>query len=307
MRFRFALAAFVLATAAAGVAFADTELHREHSFTARPGQTVVIDVSMHRVEVTARPGNTVEAVVDISTGGSGRKAARMIQELTPVFEDRGDTLLIRSTKKGGWGWVSGNVKGHVVVNMPADLDLTIDSSSGSITVDGDFGDGRVSCDVSSGSVTVRGAMRELAVDSSSGSVEAEVDRPLERFAADASSGSVSLSGGARTTVVGTSSGSISLTGLLGDARMDASSGGITAQWDSIPPGASIEADASSGGITIRLPAGTVVAGTASTGSGSMRTDFPGTYDDDEIEFTGGAGAVDVSIDTSSGSVKVLAE
>ena len=70
----------------------------------------------------------------------------------PVFEDKGDRLIIRSTRKGGWSWRTGNIKGRVTVTMPPDLDLSVDASSGSITIDGDLGDGSVDCDASSGSI-----------------------------------------------------------------------------------------------------------------------------------------------------------
>ena len=46
------------------------------------------------------------------------------------------------------------------------------------------------------------------------------------------------------------------------ASMDASSGSISARWDAIPPGATIRAGASSGSVTITLPAGTEVTGSA---------------------------------------------
>ncbi|HSN53197.1 MAG TPA: DUF4097 family beta strand repeat-containing protein [Candidatus Sulfomarinibacteraceae bacterium] len=280
------------------------ELHEEHSFAARPGQTVVVDVSVHRVEVRVRPSDTVHAAVDISVGGSSRKAERLIEVLRPVFEDRGDDLIIRSVRSGGWGWYSGSIRGEVTITMPPNLDLQVDSSSGSILVDGDLGSGSVVCDASSGSVTVRGAMRNLHVETSSGSIRAEVDRPLESFTADASSGSIRLDGGARTAAVETSSGGITLANLLGDAQMSASSGGIEARWDAIPPGATITASASSGGVELRLPAGTDLDGVAETSSGSIRSDFPGTYDHDEIRFAGGPDAVRVGVDTSSGNVSL---
>ncbi len=287
------------------MAHAQVELHQEHTFAARAGQTVAIDVSFHRVEVRIEPGDTVHAVVDLSTSGSSSKAERAIEDLTPVFQEKGDTLVIRSTRKGGWNWSSGKLKGSVTVTMPPGLDLSIDSSSGSVTIAGDLGDGGVDCDASSGSVTVRGAMRRLNVDTSSGSIKADVTRPLESFNADASSGSVRLSGGAHTASADTSSGSITLSGLLGDADMDASSGSVSAQWDSIPPGASIKAEASSGSVTIELPPGTEISGSASTSSGGIRSDFPGTFEKRSATFSGGPGAVNVHVSTSSGSVKVL--
>lgn len=287
---------------------ADIDIVQEHTFDASPGQTVSIDVSFHRVDVIVEPGSRVHAIVELSTNSSSRKAEKAMEELAPAFQEKGDTLIIRSTRKGGWSsWWGGNIKGRVTVTMPPDLDLAIDSSSGSITIDGDLGQGSVECDASSGSVNINGAMRSISVDTSSGSTRVELIRPVESFSADASSGSVRLSGGAHRASVDTSSGSITLEGLLGDASMDASSGSITAQWDSIPPRATIDAGASSGSVTIKLPPGTEVSGTASTGSGGVRSDFPGSFDRDSARFSGGPDAVEVRISTSSGSVKVLAD
>ena len=141
----------------AGIADADIDIVQEHSFDARPGQRVSIDVSFHRVEVIVRPGSQVHAVVELSTNSSSSKAERAMKELTPVFEEKGDTLIIRSTRRGGWNsWWGGNLKGFVTVTMPPDLDLSVDSSSGSITIEGDLGGGSVDCDASSGSVTIDG-------------------------------------------------------------------------------------------------------------------------------------------------------
>ncbi len=289
----------------ATVAQAQIELHQEHTFDARPGQTVAIDVSFHRVEVRIEPGDTVQAVVDITASSSSGKAERAVEELTPVFQEKGNTLVIRSTRKGGWNWFSGKLKGRVTVTMPPDLDLSVDSSSGSITITGDLGDAEVDCDASSGSITVEGAMRVFNADTSSGSIKARVTRPLESFNADASSGSIRLSGGAHNASVDASSGSITLTGLRGDADMGASSGSISARWDSIPPDASVKAGTSSGSVTLELPRGTEISGTAKTSSGGITSDFPGTFEKRSAKFTGGPGAVQIRVSASSGSVKVL--
>ncbi len=292
----------------ATLAWADVELRQEHTFDVRSGQKVTVDVSFHRVEVTVEPGSQVHAVVEISTTSSSNKAKRAVEELRPVFEEKGDSIIIRSTRKGGWSSWSGNLKAMVRITMPPDLDLSVDSSSGSINVAGDLGDADVDCDASSGSVNIRGAMRNLTVDTSSGSIEVRVDRPLERFSADASSGSVHFKGGAKEAYAETSSGSITLLGLQGDADMEASSGSITGQWDSIPPETSIRAAASSGSVTLRLPESTEISGSADTSScGVIRSDFPGTFHKKSATFNGGAGAVQIRIDTSSGSIKILAD
>jgi hypothetical protein len=288
----------------AGTAAADITIHEKHRFDARPGATVVVDVSFHSVEVTSEPGDTVDVVVDIEVEGSGGSAKNIANDLQPKFLEEGNRLIIRSTRKG-WNWKQVKARGKVLVNMPPGMNLSIDSSSGSARVKGDFGDAVVRFDASSGSLTVDGAMGELHTDTSSGSIRAAVMRPLHSFTADASSGSVRLVGGARDAQVDTSSGSIRLAGLLGNGSFDASSGSITAQWKSIPPGSKVQADASSGSVTLSFPAGTVVAGTVDVSSGSIRTDFPGTMKKKHVDFAGGPGEVTVHVGTSSGSVKVL--
>lgn len=306
MRTRIPLIAVAI-LAVATAAFADIDIHQEHSFAARPGGEVVVDVSFHGVEVTVSPGDTVDITVDIEIKGSGSSAKNAANELQPVFLEKENKLIIRSRRDKGFHWTSLSAKGRVTVTMPPGMDLTVDSSSGGAVISGDFGDAKVAFDASSGSLRISGAMRELTCDTSSGSVRAQLDRPLESFAADASSGSVRLTGGARHATVDTSSGSINLTGLLGDASLDSSSGSITAQWDAIPPDAAVNADASSGSVTLRFPAGTVLAGSVDTGSGGISTDFPGKLEDDHLTLKGGAGAVQVRVDTSSGGVRLIEE
>jgi hypothetical protein len=62
-------------------------------------------------------------------------------------------------------------------------------------------------------------------------------------------------------------------------------------------------------VRLTFPRGTVLAGSADTGSGTIRTDFPGNLNDDRdhLVLAGGPGAVQVRVDTSSGSVRLTAE
>ena len=310
MRFKTVCAILlVLSLAPLTAAAASDNLHREHVFDVQPGMTVTVDVSFHTVEVTARPGNTVEVSVDLDVNGSESRVRKTIKALEPVFRQDSDGVLIRSTKKGlvsGFG--SAKVRGRVTVAMPPDLHLTIDSSSGSTKLTGDFGSGHVLCDASSGSFRMSGAAREVAADLSSGSMVIELTRPAESVRADTSSGSVTLKGGARTFHADTSSGSITADGLLGDASMDASSGSITAAWSALPPGATIKADTSSGSVTLTLPAGTGLNGSINTSSGGIRTDFPGQTSDrgHHLSLDGGPGTVQLKVGTSSGSVRLRA-
>ena len=307
MRLRFAVTALAVCLLIAGSAAADIEIHEKHRFDARPGSTVVVDVSFHTVEVTARPGDAIDVTVDITVKGEGSSARNAADDLTPVFKEEGDKLIIRSIRKKGWNWKNVKAKGKVIVEMPPGMNLTVDSSSGSAKITGDFGDGVIRFDASSGSLTVDGAMGELHSDTSSGSVRATTSRPLDAFTADASSGSVHLSGGARIANADTSSGSITASGLLGEGKFDSSSGSIKAQWDAIPPGTPVRAGASSGSVTLTFPSGTAVSGSLEVSSGGLHSDFPALVrGKDKLELDGGPDAIDVAVGTSSGSIKLLA-
>jgi DUF4097 and DUF4098 domain-containing protein YvlB len=306
MRVRFAIAAFAALCLFATGAAAETEIHEKHRFDARPGGTVIVDVSFHSVEVTAQPGSSVDVTVDVTVNGTGSSAQKIAEAYKPVFEEDGDKLIIRSTREKGWNWKSVNAKGKVTVQMPPGMNLTIDSSSGSARINGDFGDAVVVFDASSGSLTVDGAMRELHSDLSSGSVRATVSRPLDVFTSDASSGSARLTGGARTARVESSSGSIDVSGLLGEGHFSASSGSIKAQWNAIPPHTTVRASASSGSVTLWFPQDTRVSGSVEVSSGGLHSDFPAMVrGKKKLELDGGPDAVNIEIDTSSGSVKLL--
>ncbi|MCW8985233.1 MAG: DUF4097 domain-containing protein [Thermoanaerobaculales bacterium] len=307
MRVRFAIAAVAALCLIATGASAEIEIHEKHRFDARPGATVVVDVSFHNVEVTAEPGSAVDVTVDLTIKGDGSSAQKVAEAYKPVFEDDGDKLIIRSTRKKGWNWKPVKAKGKVTVQMPPGMNLTIDSSSGSARINGDFGDAKVVFDASSGSLTVDGAMRELHSDLSSGSVRATVSRPLDVFVSDASSGSARLTGGARTAKVDSSSGSINVSGLLGEGIFSASSGSIKAQWNAIPPRTTVRASASSGSVTLWFPQDTRISGSLEVSSGGLHSDFPALVrGKDKLELDGGPDAVNIEVDTSSGSIKLLA-
>lgn len=291
------------------VATAATErFDTEKSFPATPGGRVVVDASFHEVEVRVRPGDTVNIRVELEISASASKAKRLIEAYEPVFSTPGDDIKVRSTsnKSFGFSWGSTRNRGLIEVAMPPGMDLLVDVSSGSTHLHGDFGDAKVVCDASSGSINIEGAMRELEVDVSSGSIRAKLVRSVERVVADASSGSVNISGPASDVRIGTSSGSITADELVGDARLNASSGGIKASWERIPASAVVSADTSSGSVRLRFPHGTSLTGTVDTSSGGIHSDFPGKSSDrgHHLVLDGGDGAVRLEVDTSSGGVRL---
>jgi DUF4097 and DUF4098 domain-containing protein YvlB len=280
--------------------------HTERSFPATPGGKVMVDASFHMIEVTARPGNSVDVVVDLEFSASEDKAKRLLEEYNPRFEIDGGTIVIRSTrKKATWNWGSYKSKGMISVSMPPGMDLVVDNSSGAVILKGDFGEATVAVDNSSGNISGQTAMAVLSVNNSSGQTRIRAIRPLKQFDVDCSSGSVRLEGGAFKVDVDSSSGSVKLFGLLGDARVDSSSGSVEAVWQSIPAGAIVKIDTSSGGVRLAFPSGTVFKGTIDTSSGGIRTEFPCAVKKRNFcRFNGGSDAVRLSIDTSSGGVRL---
>ena len=294
----------VAALLAPGMASSETR-HFDHHFDARPGATVVVDVSFHQVEVTARPGSTVDVEVELDSSSE-----KLLERYTPRFEESSGKLVVRSTSDQTSWFGSSRIDGRVTVAMPPGMSLLVDSSSGSTRVTGDFGTATLSFDCSSGSVTVDGSADEVAVDASSGSVKVNLGRPARRVSIDVSSGSVNVTGPVDEAQIDTSSGSITVDGLSGSANLDSSSGSISARWARTPPpDTAVRADASSGSVRLTFPRGTVLAGVVDTGSGTIRSDFPGNLNDDHdhMVLAGGAGAVQVKVDTSSGSVRLTEE
>ncbi len=311
MRTRVTLVVLALAVLACppSASAADRSGHWDHSFPARPGMTVTIDASFHEVDVTARPGTTVDVVVDVEVEASAGRAERLLDELTPVFRSDGDDIVIRSTRSRGFhlDLGSSSTRGRIAVALPPGLDLVCDTSSGSCSVHGDLGDATVSCDTSSGEVRVDGAMGALTADTSSGGVHVSVNRPLEEFRADTSSGEVRLGGGAVEATADTSSGSVDLRDMLGNVSVDTSSGEVEVRWVSIPADARIRVDTSSGGVSLVLPAGTGLRGVVDTSSGRIRSDFGGSISErgHHLQLEGGPGAVGLYVDTTSGGVELV--
>ncbi len=300
-------AIFVLMLALPVVAFAAIETsHTERSFPATIGGSVTVDASFHSVEVTARPGSTVDVIVDLEFSASEKKAKSLLAECEPRFEVNGDDIVIRSLReKTTWNWGTNKNEGKITVSMPPDMNLVIDNSSGAVLLKGDFGDAEVSVDNSSGSVKGETAMAVLSIDNSSGRTEIKALRPLDQFEVDCSSGSVHFAGGAVSVEVDSSSGSVELYDLLGNADVDTSSGSVKAVWQSIPPGATVRVGTSSGRVRLSFSEGTEFDGEIDTSSGGIKSDFPGTKEKSNYwRFEGGSNAVQLSVETSSGGIRL---
>jgi len=184
-------------------------------------------------------------------------------------------------------------------------DLLIDTGSGEVTAVDIAGD--LDVDTGSGSVRVRGVAGNLLVDTGSGRVEVSEVRGSE-IEVDTGSGRVEgMELSADIVIIDTGSGSIDVQRVTSrEVLLDTGSGSIDVELTTDVD--RLDADTGSGSITVRAPAGLGATVDIETGSGGIDLDFPvevRTVRRDRIRGTIGDGRGEISIDTGSGSIRLI--
>lgn len=192
-----------------------------------------------------------------------------------------------------------------VVAEGVEADLGIDTGSGEVRVS-EIG-GNLEVDTGSGRIDVRGVTGNVALDTGSGRVDASEIRGRS-ISIDTGSGSVNgFALDADEVVVDTGSGSIELEEVSAtDVRLDTGSGSIDIEL--MTDVDHLEADTGSGSITVRAPETLGARVDIETGSGGIDLDFPlevRSVRRDHVEGTIGDGRGEISIDSGSGSIKLL--
>ncbi|MFA6316603.1 MAG: DUF4097 family beta strand repeat-containing protein [Elusimicrobiota bacterium] len=132
--------------------------------------------------------------------------------------------------------------------VEADPDMPVRAYSGSGDIEISSRKSAVEADTGSGSILVRDAIGDLVLRSGSGDIKAE-----------AATASVRAQ---------TGSGKIELRRLLGSAHVMTGSGGILLEWARPPKSGSAEVRSGSGSVDLVFPAGTKLASSVRTGTGS---------------------------------------
>ncbi|MEW5763970.1 MAG: DUF4097 family beta strand repeat-containing protein [Acidobacteriota bacterium] len=284
------------------------KLHKEHRFAPKPGGAFKVEASFHDVSVTIKEGATeVAVVVDAELTSWPSDAEEALAAYAPVFQESGDTLLVRCRPKSSMHVGFFNGSGSVVVVLPPGMDLNLDTGSGEITLKGENPDRDLTVDTGSGDVRVEGSCKNLEADVGSGRVVVRLSAPAGRVAVDTGSGDVEFHGEASEFRGDTGSGSIRAEGLVGRATFDTGSGDVEAVWSKVPGAVRIVADTGSGDVFLTFPKNSRLGGEIETSSGKVRCDFPGTADEQGKSFalSGGAGSADLRVDTGSGDVRVI--
>jgi DUF4097 and DUF4098 domain-containing protein YvlB len=187
---------FILATvllASSFTASASITRTRVENFSVESGAQIKVRVNGGAINVRiGSPGQVHVELKQVAGTNSEKEADDLIAEAGPIIEKSGNTVRIE-TKPGQsnfhWFWFGGNhgIRFDVDLVVPANVNLFLDTSGGSIKVDGEV-QGALNADTSGGAITVTGATGELHLDTSGGSIS--VDRVTHQLSADTSGGSI---------------------------------------------------------------------------------------------------------------------
>jgi hypothetical protein len=239
-----------------------------------PGANALVDISGGSIHVNVGPAGRidlkVEQTVRVSTDA---EADSVLDDYEIIADLDGNTVrFIAKSKRKGWSWSDmggSKLRQKVFLTVPADTNLNLDTSGGSIGIDGEVS-GTVRADTSGGSINVSGGSGDMNLDTSGGSIT--VGRALGRLRADTSGGSIRVDyvgPNASDVNCDTSGGSIHVgvdPGGNFDLNADTSGGRVTVEGLSFEPtvqnrttargrindgGARLRADTSGGSITIK--------------------------------------------------------
>ncbi len=304
-------AAFVVLLALPALAFARSPLiyHQVANLPAHPGGAVRLVLSSHDVVVKIRSGDTVTVTTDIWAATDSRKEkSRIIERYAPKVSASGDDVVVRSLRHRGWNsgfdWGEGP-QARVTVVMPPAMALDYRLGSGDFHFDNVGATTAIKGESGSGDVFVVSASKRLDLRAGSGDMNAKIDNGSAVAALQTGSGDIHFAGTTGTLNLEAGSGDITVSG--GTAKsisITTGSGDVVTHWLKLAAGAMINDSAGSGDVVMYFPAGTVIGGRISTGSGDVDTDFPATIHGRHHTYTlaGGTGAVQVNLDTGSGDV-----
>ena len=212
------------------------EVRIERTFELGSGGTFELDTDFGSVEVRVRsPRDDLE------------------DEVTFEFDASATGVRVTAKKKGGMGWFrwGRGVRMHWEIEVPDGVDVTIDTSGGSIRVEDLVGVALL--DTSGGSIRAERVDGNVNADTSGGGIHvADVAGDIR---ADTSGGGIHIDEAGGRVEADTSGGPITVTFAAGNARggrLETSGGGIKVYVDP-GVGLDVEAGTSGGGVRCELP------------------------------------------------------
>ncbi len=291
------LAALVaaLALASTPVLWADTEVDR--TVEASAGASIEIENTAGSIRVRGWDSQQVQI-----TGTIGDDVSEL------VVEGGRDRILIKVDTPDRRSWSRRDIDARLDIKVPRGSRLEIETVSASIDVEA-F-DGRLKAETVSGSIEVSGSLSEADLETVSGSIR--VDGANTRVSAESVSGSVRLRGVSGRVEASTVSGSVDVqAGTIERGEIESVSGSVGLACG-LARGARLDVGSHSGNVTVQLPADVSASFEASTFSGRIENDFGPQAErtskwvpSRSLEFTTGGGDAEVSLETFSGSLRIV--
>jgi DUF4097 and DUF4098 domain-containing protein YvlB len=250
-----------------------------HLVTTEP-TPATLEISSRFCDITLGVATTNEVAIDASvfleTSGGNETAEREIEFVNVFVKREGDKLIVRQGQEGqNWsfnGSYSG--RGKILVQVPANVAVNVQTASGDVSVQGDFGPIAATFSSASGDLSLRDVgFGSASLRTASGDATVKTLRPLTSFAWSAASGDLHYAGGAGTTSAESASGDIRIEGVTGAFSGSTASGDLFVAFLPnavfLDPATRLKASTASGDVTFVLPGDVNPGGTISTASGSI--------------------------------------
>lgn len=277
---------------------ADTEDNITRTFTAAPGQKLVVDVGSTSIDVRGGPGTEVaiEYLRRVSAGSQADEE-EILRDHVVTIEQSGDTITIRSrgpaSQGGSWWsnlWGSRSTrKFQLKVTVPEKFNVELKTSGGGIAVASL--QGTVKANTSGGGLDFTGIAGEINGHTSGGGIDLDDCRgTIEvhtsgggikarhgegRLSLNTSGGGITVDTHRGDVKAHTSGGGITCNAIAGDVDAHTSGGGIRAEL-TMQPAAPCRLSTSGGSVTVIVPANVAVNLDAETSGGSVHSELPVT-------------------------------
>lgn len=312
---RYSRAALVvlMSLAATAAVSADTI---ERSFPATAGGTLILDTDRGAIDVRATGGDQVH--VTVTREGSEDRIA----DFTVDFATTSNGLEITGDdkRKSNWGG-SRNLRVRFDIEVPESYNLDLETSGGSISVDGlrgevaartsggsmTFGriDGPVRAKTSGGNIELKGSTVTADVSTSGGNISiGEVNGTV---AAHTSGGSIRIQHAGGAVNASTSGGNIYVDEVRGSIDARTSGGSVKARITEQPQ-AACRLSTSGGRVELEIAESIAASINAQTSGGRISVDFPVTVSGEisrsRLQTDLNGGGPEITLRSSGGGISV---
>ncbi|WP_049787944.1 DUF4097 family beta strand repeat-containing protein [Rhodothermus marinus] len=237
----------------------------KRAFKATPGGHLELEMDRGNVEIftTAESAVYVEVIRTLQTERR-EEAERLLEGHQLTFEQEGESIYIKSqlSEDGSWRfWKRKNIRIRVEIRIRVPRRFSVAFTTGAGNVDIRDLEGTVEGETGAGNVTLRNLRGTVQISTGAGNVEVtELEGHLEAE---------------------TGAGNITVKGLRGSADVETGAGNITAEFVA-PPEKDSRFKSGAGNVTVFVPARAGFMLDASTGIGSVSSDFEVRIDRDWI-------------------------